>query len=233
VQAGTGSATGSGNAVQRGRPARGNSLRSGPSLRELPRQRHQEWGILAIRSEDDYAIAGNFAADLSFRNYDSVRSKLYNLQYLDTDGKKGRPNVGESTEAAWKEFDQDTGRVAEEAVRIRAAYADALATTERVLDDDYETDESAIVVAAHRRRERDPKLAKRKRDQVERRTGKLACEACGFDSEAEWGVKGIVECHHVKAVSELEPGETTKLRDVRLLCPNCHRLVHSSRPWLS
>jgi hypothetical protein len=30
-----------------------------------------------------------------------------------------------------------------------------------------------------------------------------------------------------------EPGTKTKLSDTRLLCPNCHRLVHSKRPWLS
>jgi predicted HNH restriction endonuclease len=34
-------------------------------------------------------------------------------------------------------------------------------------------------------------------------------------------------------VSELEPGRATRLADVRLLCPNCHRLVHSRRPWLT
>jgi 5-methylcytosine-specific restriction protein A len=58
-------------------------------------------------------------------------------------------------------------------------------------------------------------------------------EACTFDSEEAWGVEGIVDCHHLKAVSDLAPGETTKLADVRLLCPNCHRLVHHRRPWLT
>jgi 5-methylcytosine-specific restriction enzyme A len=93
--------------------------------------------------------------------------------------------------------------------------------------------ESGIRLVAHRRRERDADLPRRKRAQVKRLTGALACEACGFDSDAAWGVEGIVECHHLLSVSELEPGQTTKLADVRLLCPNCHRLVHSRSEWLA
>ena len=32
---------------------------------------------------------------------------------------------------------------------------------------------------------------------------------------------------------ELLQGERTRVRDLRLVCPNCHRLVHSKRPWLT
>ena len=31
---------------------------------------------------------------------------------------------------------------------------------------------------------------------------------------------------------QLKPKETTKLKDVALLCSNCHRIVHRRRPWL-
>jgi hypothetical protein len=37
----------------------------------------------------------------------------------------------------------------------------------------------------------------------------------------------------VEELIELEPGQATKLADVRLLCPNCHRLVHSRSEWLA
>lgn len=178
-------------------------------------------------------IEQHLAADPSFRNTQSVRSKLYNLQWLDTDGVRGRPNAGAQTVAVWEHFADDMSRVEAEAREIRRALADAEQHESSGADDeDYEVDESAVKIVAHRRRERDQGLVHRKRRQVLRRTGALACEACGFDSEAEWGVEGIIECHHLAPVSELEPGRTTRLADVRLLCPNCHRLVHSRRPWL-
>lgn len=192
----------------------GSCLSLSGELRSLPIERH-------------------LAADQSFRNTQSVRSKLYNLQWLDTDGARGRPNAGATTVAVWERFGRDQPRVEAEAVEIRRALADAADHDDASTDDDYEVDESAVKVVAHRRRERDQGLVLRKRRQVLRRTSALACEACGFDSHAEWNVEGIVECHHLTPVSELEPGRTTKLADVRLLCPNCHRLVHSRRPWLT
>ncbi len=180
-----------------------------------------------------YPIEGHLAAKPSFRNPEAVRSKLYNLQWLDTDGAQGRPNAGAQTVAVWEAFGRDQSRVQAEAAAIRQAIADAKLERGGAADDGYEIDETGVRVVAHRRRERDPGLVRRKRAQVLRRTGSLACEACGFDSNAEWGVEGIIDCHHLKPVSELEPGTKTKLADTRLLCPNCHRLVHSRRPWLS
>lgn len=178
-------------------------------------------------------IEQHLATDPSFRNTQSVRSKLYNLQWLDTDGVRGRPNAGAQTVAVWEHYADDMSRVEAEAREIRRALADAEQhESSGADDDDYEVDESAIKIVAHRRRERDQGLVHRKRRQVLRRTGALACEACGFDSKAKWGVEGIIECHHLLPVSELEPGHKTRLADVRLLCPNCHRLVHSRRPWL-
>jgi 5-methylcytosine-specific restriction protein A len=180
-----------------------------------------------------FPVEGHFAAKSSFRNPQSVRSKLYNLQWLDTDGAHGRPNAGAQTVGVWEVFGRDQSRVQAEAVAIRQATAVAKSEGAGGGDDGYETDETGIKIVAHRRRERDPGLVRRKRAQVRRRTGSLACEACGFDSNSEWGVEGIIDCHHLKPVSELEPGTKTKLSDTRLLCPNCHRLVHSRRPWLS
>ena len=178
-------------------------------------------------------VQQHFAADPRFRNWQAVRNKLYNLQYLDTDGAQGRENVGAPTQAVWDEFGTDDERVAAAAAAVRQAYEDVKQQGDEELEDDYEADESAVVMAAHRRRERDPRLGRKKRESVKNRTGSLACEACTFDSDKAWGVEGIVECHHLKAVSELEPGEKTKLADVRLLCPNCHRLIHHRRPWLT
>ena len=181
-----------------------------------------------------FPIEGHLAARPSFRNPPSVRSKLYNLQWLDPDGGNGRANAGARTIAVWEEFGGDRSLVEAEATTIRRAIADATSSAESSGEDGYEVDETGVRIVAHRRRERDARLVRRKRDQILRRTGALACEACGFDSKAEWGIEGIIECHHLRPLSEVEPGTKTSLADVRLLCPNCHRLVHSRHPkWLT
>jgi 5-methylcytosine-specific restriction protein A len=171
--------------------------------------------------------------DPSFRNLQSVRNKLYNLQYLDSDGRQGREKGGAATEATWSEFAGDAGLIAAEAAAIRVAMQDLEKLGEPDRDDDPGSDESGVVLVTHRRRERDPKLASKKKQQVLEQTGALACEACGFDSEAQFGIFGVIECHHLKAVSDLKPGEKTHVSDLRLVCPNCHRLVHRRRPWLT
>jgi len=43
--------------------------------------------------------------------------------------------------------------------------------------------------------------------------------------------RGFIEAHHTIAVSELYRGAKTKAKDIALLCPNCHRMVHRRRPW--
>ena len=64
-------------------------------------------------------------------------------------------------------------------------------------------------------------------------TGKLICEGCGFDFEKTYSslVKESAECHHAKPVSELKPGEKTKLTDLLIVCANCHRMIHRVGPW--
>jgi 5-methylcytosine-specific restriction protein A len=172
--------------------------------------------------------------DQAFRGEQSVRNKLYNLQYLATGGERGREKGGAVTEAVWHEFGEDHVAVVAAAAEIVRAFED-LSTEGRAEPDsyEYEADESGIVTRTHRHRERDRRLVAAKRNQVLEETGALACEACGWDAEALHGVPSIVECHHLRAVSDLEPGERTRLADVRLVCPNCHRLIHARRPWLT
>lgn len=37
----------------------------------------------------------------------------------------------------------------------------------------------------------------------------------------------------VKQVVSLKPGDKTHLNDLRLVCANCHRMIHARRSWLS
>ncbi len=183
-----------------------------------------------------WPVEEHLAEDPTFRNWQGVRNKLYNLQSLGTGGERGRPNAGRATEEVWAEFGRDRERVARAAGEIRTAVRDAIEarTPGREDEDDYVADESSVVVVTHRRRERNREIVHRKRRQVRETTGALACEACGFDFEARYGeaARDLIECHHLRPVSQLRPGERTRLEDLRVVCPNCHRLIHHRLPWL-
>jgi hypothetical protein len=99
-------------------------------------------------------IEGELAADPSFRNAQAVRSKLYNLQWLDTEGAHGRANAGMQTVVVWEQFGRDRERIEREASAIRRELRDA--GSERGMGwDGYEAEEGSVRVVAHRRRERD------------------------------------------------------------------------------
>lgn len=59
------------------------------------------------------------------------------------------------------------------------------------------------------------------------------CKVCGTDPTAVYGPAGsIIEVHHLEPISMLtEPRPYNPETDLAPLCPNCHRAVHTSRPW--
>ncbi len=97
-----------------------------------------------------------------------------------------------------------------------------------------EAPEGKIHTRSHIVRERNRKLVQRKKENVLRKTGRLVCAACGFDFAKKYGERGegFIECHHTKPLSDLEPGSKTHLKDLVLLCSNCHSMIHAKRPWL-
>ena len=63
------------------------------------------------------------------------------------------------------------------------------------------------------------------------------CEACGFKFEEKYGDFGAdyIECHHENPLSERPEVDwtdelKTSIEDVKLLCSNCHRMIHHTRP---
>ena len=91
--------------------------------------------------------------------------------------------------------------------------------------------EGKVLFKIHLIRERDRKLVESKKKSVLKVTGKLECEACGFDFEAVYGSigKDFCEVHH-RAPLSLNNGETkTRMKDLAILCSNCHRMVHRGR----
>jgi len=58
------------------------------------------------------------------------------------------------------------------------------------------------------------------------------CEACDFDFEQTYGPRGheYIECHHVDPLGRRDdPSTTTTVLNVRMVCANCHRMVHRTR----
>ena len=135
----------------------------------------------------------------------------------------------------WVEFADKKGDLATLAQAIRDNFSTLPPGDIEDFDDDMEAAEGRILARVHRRRERNRKLVTRKKKQVLQQTGKLACEVCGFDFEVPYGSRGtgFAECHHEIPLSELKPGDKTKLTDLRIVCANCHRMIHRKRPWLT
>lgn len=80
----------------------------------------------------------------------------------------------------------------------------------------------------HKVRERDPKLRKKAIDTFVRKNGDIFCEVCKFSFEEKYGDlgKGFIEVHHLKPISEYEDNETTSIENLKLVCSNCHRMIH-------
>ena len=87
----------------------------------------------------------------------------------------------------------------------------------------------------HFQRERDSSLVRNAKAVVLEREGKIACEACGFDFEKTYGDlgAGYIEAHHKVPVSEIDGRSKTKVKDLVMVCSNCHRMLHRSKETAS
>jgi len=173
----------------------------------------------------------------TFRNANGVGMKLSNfLKYDPTYAGVGLPRGAHLEEEVWATFSGDHPRLRAAAVAILAG-ATELSEAGITIDDevDDEADEGRILTVIHKRRERAPGLVKKRKKQVLSQTGALKCQVCTFDFAIHYGTigYGFAECHHDRAISTMKPGEKTKLSELHIVCANCHRMLHRTRPWLS
>jgi 5-methylcytosine-specific restriction protein A len=172
-----------------------------------------------------------------FRNPAGVGQKTRNIidQHPDHDGP--RSNGNRLDKEVLDDFRQDPVRMRAMADRLRELLTNADADTAEPPDldtIDIPEGEGSVVLRAHLRRERNPKLRRRKLDDTKRRGLPVACEACDFDFGRTYGAHGLdyIECHH--RIPLHVTGETqTKLADLALLCSNCHRMIHRTKRWLT
>lgn len=181
-------------------------------------------------------IESHLAEAPTFRNRTGVRLKVSNFVALDPGAETAGMSRGSRLDKeVFDEYWPQPARLTEAAEAIKAhleAVPEAGADEDEELED---APEGRILTRTHRLRERNRRLVRRKKEKVLAETGSLACEACGFDFHATYGERGsgFIECHHVVPVRDLRPGARTRLKDLSLLCANCHRMIHVRSPWLT
>lgn len=170
----------------------------------------------------------------SFRNSYGVAFKLQNLRQVATG--KGLGNVSRIDREVWDELGLNPKRTKQLAALIRTG----IKVVESVKEDSSNEDvfaEGKVVTETHNRRERDPKLRKRLLEQRQS-AGGLSCDVCrctptGHAPDLQ---EAVFEAHHIQPLSTGQERKT-QLKDMALLCANCHRMVHraiaQSKRWLS
>ena len=178
----------------------------------------------------------------NFRSPDSVKMKLMNFRALDPEYKGiGLKSVSKEDRNVWNEFVdkrddlQDIAHTIREHVRKPQKRKSSKSYKWPENEPITEAPEGKMLTREHLVRERSRKLVKAKKASVLKKTGKLVCEACGFDFAERYGEErggSFIECHHKKPLRDLKPEDKTSLDDLSLLCSNCHRMIHVKRPWL-
>lgn len=169
----------------------------------------------------------------SFRNTAGVAMKLGNFLVHDPGYHGAGLARGNRLEKqVWDEFASKPQELSRVALAICAGITEAVSTPP--LDEDEEFPEGDVLTRIHVLRERNRKAVARKKQQVFDATGKLACEACGFDFQSCYGPlgAGFAECHHTVPLAELPGRRSLQLADLAILCANCHRMIHKARPVL-
>ncbi|EAQ29959.1 HNH endonuclease [Erythrobacter sp. NAP1] len=186
-----------------------------------------------------HKILGTDAGE-TLRNRNGAYMKMMNFRSIDpafkAQGKAGMKSGGKLEKVVWYKFVKDPVALKLEADRIRKAVekADVESLAALPNEDEVEGEEGGVVMRLHKRYERDRSLS-RKKIVSAKKAGSVECEVCEFDFEAAFGElgDGFIEVHHLKPVHTLGKGSKTRLKDLALLCANCHRMAHRKRIPLS
>lgn len=124
--------------------------------------------------------------------------------------------------------------------KILALYRSYIALRSGNIDSDIEdipeeisTGEEKKKYRWHRRTERNQKLSK-----DAKKFHGYVCQVCKFDFEKQYGELGskYVEAHHItpmaELIKELEPVVLDPKTDFVVVCSNCHRMLHRTKPVL-
>ncbi|KAB0537054.1 5-methylcytosine-specific restriction protein A [Pseudochrobactrum saccharolyticum] len=185
------------------------------------------------------SIAGRTAdSNDNYRNRNAVLMKLGNFQAIDPSfvatGRSGLSRGARGDKEVWDDFASDPNRLSETAHAI-VTLACVFDNLKDNVDEGAEASEGRVLTRVHRYRERNAKLRSKKIASIIARGGTIACEICNFDFEETYGDhgRGFIEVHHLLPLHELTEARANRLEDLALVCANCHRMLHASRPWLT
>lgn len=214
-------------------------------------------GWKPYRAQDAEAVrlsrilrAANFVPaedqDEKFRNPNGVQRKMNDLMSAHPAYPGKATKGGRATREVVAEFverpEEMDARARELTFDIRAART-ALRDVPRVVDINWESDTDLLdieveegdrLMRRHYRRERNQRIRRYKLETTRALDLPIACEVCSFNFGESYGDlgAGYIEVHHILPLHASGP-TTTRLTDLALLCANCHRMIHRSRPWLT
>jgi 5-methylcytosine-specific restriction protein A len=173
----------------------------------------------------------------SFRNPTGVAMKLSNFLRFDPSYTgKGLERGNKLEEVVWNNYAGDLKKLSETKKAIIENIEFIQKNDNSQIDDAIvEAEEGKLLTRVHLTRERSKSIVDKKKKSVLKSTGALKCEACSFDFKDVYGTlgEGFAECHHLKPLSQIMSKEKTRLEDLAILCANCHRMIHRSKPWKS
>ena len=179
---------------------------------------NKEWGVGAVQSR--YRETGNWYATLA----------RFPAALFDAHGYVLFATEGEYTNSRYLRIGKQ--------ISVRAGISEMPNYVRRVADLDASGDvdmeaiEGEPRLAHHVRRERNQRIVEQKRADQLTRTGRLRCEACGFDFREQYPGIGedFCEVHHNRPLAEATGRRGTRAADLAILCSNCHRMIHRVRP---
>jgi len=97
------------------------------------------------------------------------------------------------------------------------------------------TSEGKHLLRQHFVREQNPSLIKEAKNSALKKYGELRCEVCGFSFFEHYGnrARDFIETHYKKPITKTQAQEKIQIKDIALVCSNCHRMIHLKYPGLS
>jgi predicted HNH restriction endonuclease len=116
--------------------------------------------------------------------------------------------------------------------RINEYWAANTQNLEDIEDKFFSTAEGRTTLRMHKVRERNPRLRNIAIKRFVQVHGKLFCEICNFSFAETYGElgQGFIEVHHIKPISAYNDNDVTRIKDLKIVCSNCHRMIHRGDP---
>jgi 5-methylcytosine-specific restriction protein A len=180
------------------------------------------------RSDYQYGRRVKIIAKTNIENFIPVSETLWDrLKYGGiTQGNacriKNINNVGNVDELQFDIWQKFHGRFVAAGIQSESVTSSILTELENT-NPELSVTEGELLLVSHLVKERNRKIVNEKKNQAIK-NNTLICEVCEFSFPSIYGAE-FIECHHIIPISQPGIRETT-LKDLSLVCANCHRMLH-------